>query len=122
LDQAIDFCVPDIPLDRRKTGKESGAVRRGMHRHLFLIVDFSKAMEDTSEMKPSRISVTLRVAEAFIMEYFDQNPIAHLGIIVTRNSIAEKLTELGGKGKPVMVLWLRLIPANKGIQIDTSLL
>lgn len=70
-----------------------------MHRHLFLIADFSKSMQDNTEMKPSRISVTLRVAEAFIMEYFDQNPIAHLGVIITRNSIAEKLTELGGELK-----------------------
>lgn len=48
-------------------------------------------------MKPSRHAVTLNVVESFIREYFDQNPISQLGIIVTKNSRAEKITELSGK-------------------------
>ena len=51
-------------------------------------------------MKPSRHAVTLNVVESFIREYFDQNPISQLGIIVTKNSRAEKITELSG-------MWLR---------------
>lgn len=34
--------------------------------------------------------------QLFIKEYFDQNPISQLGIIVTRNKVAIKLTELSG--------------------------
>ena len=30
-------------------------------------------------------------------EYFDQNPISQLGIIITRNKRAEKVAELAGK-------------------------
>ena len=39
----------------------------------------------------------LQLLEYFIDEYFDQNPISQLGIIVTKNKRAEKVTELGGK-------------------------
>ncbi len=35
-------------------------------------------------------------AQAFIREFFDQNPLSHLGLIVLRNGVAEKLTDLSG--------------------------
>ena len=35
--------------------------------------------------------------ESFVEELFDENPISQLGIIVTSNKRAEKVTELGGK-------------------------
>jgi hypothetical protein len=54
-------------------------------------------------MKPNRHAVTLNVVESFIREYFDQNPISQLGIIVTKNSRAEKITELSGKDQGVEV-------------------
>ena len=34
--------------------------------------------------------------QAFIREFFDQNPLSHLGLIVLRNGVAEKLTDLSG--------------------------
>ena len=37
-----------------------------------------------------------KLLEYLIEEYFDQNPISQLGIIVTRNKRSEKVTELGG--------------------------
>jgi transcription initiation factor TFIIH subunit 2 len=48
------------------------------------------------DLRPSRVELTLLYAQQFINEFFDQNPISQLGIIVTRDGIAEKLTELGG--------------------------
>lgn len=37
--------------------------------------------------------------EGFIEEYFEQNPISQLGLIVTRNKRAERLTDLSGNGR-----------------------
>jgi hypothetical protein len=34
--------------------------------------------------------------EAFVREFFDQNPLSHLGIILLRNGIAHRLTDLSG--------------------------
>jgi len=48
------------------------------------------------DFKPSRLTVALNAAEAFIKDFYDQNPLSQLAIIITRNSIAEKLTELSG--------------------------
>lgn len=87
---------------------------------MFLILDFSKAMNDSTDMKPTRLSVTLRAVEAFIREFFDQNPIAHLGVIAMRDSVAEKLTELGGESTlPLLVRWY-LTTTPKAIRINTS--
>jgi hypothetical protein len=49
------------------------------------------------DLRPSRLELTLSLAEQFIMEYFDQNPISQLAIIVMRNGVADKLSELSGK-------------------------
>ncbi|XP_062517364.1 general transcription factor IIH subunit 2-like [Corticium candelabrum] len=80
---------------RRRPPGGKKRIRLGMMRHLFLIVDLSNAM-DQKDLRPSRLSCTLKVAENFILEFFDQNPISQLGVIVTRSSKAEKVTDLGG--------------------------
>jgi transcription initiation factor TFIIH subunit 2 len=87
----------DSKIRKRRLQQESDAlpVRRGMNRHMFIILDLSKSMADL-DMKPNRHAVTLNVVEGFIREYFDQNPISQLGIITTKNSRAERITELSG--------------------------
>ncbi|XP_072175115.1 general transcription factor IIH subunit 2-like isoform X2 [Diadema setosum] len=67
-------------------------------RHLFLIIDCSRSMED-QDLKPNRLTCCAKLLEHFIEEYFDQNPISQIGIITTSNMRAEKLTELGGNPK-----------------------
>lgn len=66
-----------------------------MTRHLFLVIDCSKSLNQ-NDLKPSRRAVIFRLVETFIMDYFDQNPLSQIGVIVTRNSVAEKITELSG--------------------------
>lgn len=41
-------------------------------------------------------SISFQLLEYFVEEYFDQNPISQLGIIITKNKRAEKVSELGG--------------------------
>src|SRR5687767_2303157 len=65
---------------KRTEQRDARKIRRGMTRHLFLIVDFSKSMSQT-DFKPSRLTVTMNVLEAFIKDYFDQNPLSQLGLI-----------------------------------------
>eukprot|EP01112_Ceratiomyxa_fruticulosa_P011168 TRINITY_DN3013_c0_g1_i2.p1 TRINITY_DN3013_c0_g1~~TRINITY_DN3013_c0_g1_i2.p1 ORF type:complete len:381 (-),score=48.39 TRINITY_DN3013_c0_g1_i2:293-1435(-) len=81
--------------EQKRAQLETRAIRRGMHRHVFLIVDFSRAMND-KDLKPTRLSVTLNLIDAFIREYFDQNPLSQLGLISTSASKAERITELSG--------------------------
>ena len=56
----------------------------------------------------------VQLVEEFITAFFDQNPLSNIGIIVTRESKAEKLTELvkgtlteerhGGQSRRVFVV------------------
>lgn len=71
-------------------------IRRGMHRHLILLIDLSKAMLDSTDMKPSRLVAMLQTTELFIEEFFEENPIAQLSVLLCRNGGVEKLTDLRG--------------------------
>uniref|UniRef100_A0A2K5DST3 VWFA domain-containing protein n=1 Tax=Aotus nancymaae TaxID=37293 RepID=A0A2K5DST3_AOTNA len=80
---------------RKRIFEHHGQVRLGMMRHLYVVVDGSRTMED-QDLKPNRLTCTLKLLEYFVEEYFDQNPISQIGIIVTKSKRAEKLTELSG--------------------------
>ncbi|ERE82183.1 general transcription factor IIH subunit 2-like protein [Cricetulus griseus] len=82
---------------RKRVFEHHGQVRLGMMRHLYVVVDGSRTMED-QDLKPNRLTCTLKLLEYFVEEYFDQNPISQIGIIVTKSKRAEKLTELSVPG------------------------
>uniref|UniRef100_H2SPU5 General transcription factor IIH subunit n=1 Tax=Takifugu rubripes TaxID=31033 RepID=H2SPU5_TAKRU len=83
---------------KRRLIESHGQVRLGMMRHLFVVIDCSRSMED-QDLKPNRLTSTLKLLEAFVDEYFDQNPISQMGLITTKNKRAEKLTDLSGNPK-----------------------
>ncbi|XP_071774107.1 general transcription factor IIH subunit 2 isoform X2 [Centroberyx gerrardi] len=83
---------------RKRVIESHGQVRLGMMRHLYVVIDCSRSMED-HDLKPNRLTSTLKLMEAFVEEYFDQNPISQVGIITTKNKRAEKLTDLAGNPK-----------------------
>ena len=58
-----------------------------------LIVDLSRAM-DEKDLAPSRLQLTLTLLDGFLAEFFDQNPISQLGIVITRDAVAR----LRGRG------------------------
>jgi transcription initiation factor TFIIH subunit 2 len=88
-------------IKRRKLFLHPTNMRLGMMRHMFLIVDCSLVMND-KDLKPNRLSCTLKVLGDFVTEFFDQNPISQLGIITSRNGKAEKLLELNGNPHVLM--------------------
>lgn len=62
---------------------------------LQVVVDLSKAAS-IADMRGSRIAVMSAVVQAFIREFFDQNPLSHVGIVRMRGGVADRLTELSG--------------------------
>jgi transcription initiation factor TFIIH subunit 2 len=80
---------------RRRTLHDSVPVQRGIIRHMILILDLSESMLE-KDLRPSRHLLTLQYAREFVSEYFDQNPIGQLSILVTREGIAERVTGMGG--------------------------
>ncbi|XP_016413618.1 general transcription factor IIH subunit 2 [Sinocyclocheilus rhinocerous] len=97
---SLKATVEDILFQakRKRVFESHGQVRLGMMRHLFVIIDSSRSMED-QDLKPNRLTSTLKLMEYFVEEYFDQNPISQIGIITTKNKRAEKLTDLAGNPK-----------------------
>lgn len=71
-------CVFSWPF---RTKRES--IKRGMIRYVYLAIDLSSTMSG-GDMRPSRLAVTLRIVQDFITNYFDQNPLSQLGILITR--------------------------------------
>ncbi|KAG0328748.1 hypothetical protein BGZ99_004608 [Dissophora globulifera] len=80
---------------RKRQLRDTDPIQRGIIRHLFILIDLSNAMQE-KDLRPSRLSLTFTYLEAFIAEYFDQNPISQIGLIGTKDGLAEKLTELSG--------------------------
>lgn len=57
------------------------------------MVDLSRAAA-VDDMRPNRAAVVGACLHTFIREFFNQNPLSHLGLIVMRNGVAEQLTPL----------------------------
>lgn len=52
----------------------------------------------------------LKLLEDFIEEFFYQNPISQLGVIITRNKRAEKISDLAGNSKKhIKVIFVSLL-------------
>ncbi|XP_063384080.1 general transcription factor IIH subunit 2 [Cydia fagiglandana] len=80
---------------RKAAAPRKGPVRLGMMRHLLVAVDCSEAMS-CQDIKPTRFLCTLKLLERFIEEFFDQNPLSQLGLVLMKNKRAERLTEMSG--------------------------
>ncbi|MCJ1415395.1 hypothetical protein MMC32_001727 [Xylographa parallela] len=80
---------------RKRLLKDTTPLQRGIIRHLILILDLSTAMAE-KDLKPTRYLLTLRYAQEFVTEYFEQNPISQLGIIGMRDGLAVRVSDMSG--------------------------
>uniref|UniRef100_H0YTJ1 VWFA domain-containing protein n=1 Tax=Taeniopygia guttata TaxID=59729 RepID=H0YTJ1_TAEGU len=96
---------------RKRLYEHHGQVRLGMMRHLYVVIDGSRTMED-QDLKPNRLTCTLKLLEYFVEEYFDQNPISQIGLIVTKSKRAEKMTELSGNSKKHVTALKKAVDMN----------
>uniref|UniRef100_A0A6M2DRR6 Putative rna polymerase ii transcription initiation/nucleotide excision repair factor tfiih n=1 Tax=Xenopsylla cheopis TaxID=163159 RepID=A0A6M2DRR6_XENCH len=99
-DGLVEGSIADI-IQKAKRQRQSvrvGHSRLGMMRHVYIIIDCSDSM-NVQDLKPTRLLCTLKLLEIFIEEYFDQNPISHLGVIAMKNKRAEKISDLAGNSK-----------------------
>jgi transcription initiation factor TFIIH subunit 2 len=97
--------------------RDSASIQRGIIRHVYLVIDLSSAML-VRDYKATWLDLTLQYAQVrpsvslfsgvetpadvlgktqeFVTEFFDQNPIGQMAIMVTRDGLAERLTPLSG--------------------------
>lgn len=69
--------------------------QRGIIRTLIVIIDGSLIMLE-KDLRPNRFSMMLSLLQEFIIEFFDQNPISQLGIVMMRNGISHLVSEVNG--------------------------
>lgn len=73
-------------------------IRRGIIRYTVLLLDMSISVR-SNDLKPSRADVACTAIMAFVKEYFDQNPISQLCVLVTKDGKAVKLSSFSANEK-----------------------
>ena len=79
--------------DRMDSAMTELRVEKGMIRYIFIILDCSSSM-NRRDLKPNRMVVAQQMIDKFIREFFDQNPLSQLGLIIGHHKIAQKITDL----------------------------
>ena len=85
--------IEDRSKRKRLALTQKAGLKLGMLRHLYIIVDFSKSALQ-QDLKPTRITVILQQTKQFIRNFFDQNPLGNIGIIITKERKANIMTPL----------------------------
>jgi transcription initiation factor TFIIH subunit 2 len=88
-------------LEQTDYAQRRRRVVRDMIRYLCVVVDVSRWMREKDPVLPpgTRLDVTLTLLQEFVQEYYDQNPLSHLGFVLVRNGEAEVLTQLSSSSK-----------------------
>jgi transcription initiation factor TFIIH subunit 2 len=85
----------------------SKRILRDMIRYVYLVLDLSETMYEKDAglamgQNKTRLDCLLKLAQDFINEYYDQNPLSQLGIVICKNGEAEVLTLLSGSKRSAM--------------------
>ncbi|KAG4300728.1 hypothetical protein PCANB_003050 [Pneumocystis canis] len=80
---------------RKRVFRNTIPLQRGIIRHLVLILDLAISMEKR-DFLPNRYIVSINQVSTFVLEYFEQNPLAQLGIIGMRDGRAISISPYGG--------------------------
>lgn len=84
-----------IESKKKRIIKNVTPFQRGIIRNLILVIDVSASMLE-KDLRPNRHDLTITNSIKFVNEFFDQNPISQLGIIIMRNGIAQLLSQVSG--------------------------
>lgn len=108
--------------------RDTSSIQRGIIRHVYLVIDLSSAML-VRDYKQTWLDLTLQYAQVrigtlsvfeilarteklysfrqdFVTEFFDQNPIGQMALMITRDGLAERLTPLSGRPSSSSSLFL----------------
>ncbi|KAF7593155.1 hypothetical protein BBP40_011868 [Aspergillus hancockii] len=80
---------------RKRLLRDTTPLQRGIIRHLILILDLSQSMTE-KDLRPTRYLLTLRYAQEFVREFFEQNPISQLGVLGLRDGLAVRISDMSG--------------------------
>lgn len=70
--------------------------QRGIIRHIVLILDLSEAMLEKDYRPGNRFVVTLKYAQEYVREFFEQNPISQMSVLAMHDGICLRVSEMSG--------------------------
>lgn len=80
---------------RKRLLRDTTPLQRGIIRHLILVLDLSQSMAE-KDLRPTRYLLTIRYAQEFVREFFEQNPISQLGLLGLRDGLAVRISDMSG--------------------------
>lgn len=88
-------------LEQNDYAQRNRRVVRDMIRYLYVLIDCSRWVRDKDPVLPpgTRIDTTVQLLQEFVQEFYDQNPLSHLGFVILKNGEAEILTQLSSSSK-----------------------
>ena len=87
---------------------------------VYVVLYLSQAVNE-EDIRPSRLAVISSLMYKFFREFFNQNPLSQLGLVVTRNGIAERVTELSGNPETHIAALKENLDAAGDMSIQNSL-
>lgn len=95
--QSLENVIQTMIENRKKKIMKNPTTpfQRGIIRTLIVIIDGSLTMLE-KDLRPNRFAMTLQLLQEFIVEFFDQNPISQLGIVMMRNGVSNLVSEVNG--------------------------
>ena len=79
--------------NRSKLNRVTQSVRRGLIRYLCVALDASASASET-DYRPNRLVVMRENVKKFVTDYFDENPISQLSLLLMHNRVAERISDL----------------------------
>ena len=83
-------------------------LKKGLIRNFVIIIDASKVGNET-DLYPNRLKWLFNRIAKFSKEYFEQNPLCQLGLVITRDGVAERLADLTSKASVLESLIVKYI-------------
>lgn len=96
-EQSLVYVVQQMIEARKKKILKNPTTpfQRGIIRTLIVIIDGSLTMLE-KDLRPTRFGAMLNLLGEFVDEFFDQNPISQIGIVMMRNGVAQVVSEVSG--------------------------
>jgi len=97
----------DLIRKRRKRLKQNDYAQRNrrvvrdMIRYVYVLIDCSRWVRKRDPVFGTEdvLSATIQLLQEFVQEYYDQNPLSHLGFVTLKDGEAEVLTNLSSSSK-----------------------
>ncbi|CUM67255.1 uncharacterized protein PRCAT00004948001 [Priceomyces carsonii] len=95
--RSLESIIQTMIENRKKKIMKNSSTpfQRGIIRTLIVIIDGSLSML-AKDLRPSRFSMMLSLLQDFVVEFFDQNPISQMGIVMMRNGVSTLISEVSG--------------------------